>query len=567
MKRKRLDRVNWGFQYFPYYQTRLETEEFSGLVSLINITDGELQYWDLPQSGKTPVCGKGMLWLQMIPDGEHRLITAKYRRKDTEVNPDELPYQISVWYVDVIDHIDYDPDGVAAFWDIYLDVIFSPKDEPMIDDRDELEEALQSGDISREQYERTLLEGDAILRDYCLDVEKTERNCDRILQKVLDMIQEGLPLIKDEKGNMVEHAPSYVQRLAAQSIVKLVPIPWELKLPENSLYGIEESEFTAALETYQEILRSIYYDVLKSPENFGMERIPVEDEIEGPNKGIIGAITPNENKSRKDFFRLPLCLLALSSVGELTGEKNLRVQADEFKSFHCGTSTVRITRAETILLRLPDYGFQMNGLTEKGQIKAGGELIVDYPANRNVFVVMKALSSCKTYEDFLAADYRYLLNKEFKYDLNDMLRICGNEVSRKLIQEITGMAEQRAYTISVEAFPFEGKIKIFNKKPKMELVCLHIQRNFNMVTQLRMVHIGEYSKRIGPLSERVEHQLLHYGDCVPCGGCKTGSIDFTYQGKEYHKCSVICGGFTFRDLGEQDIPSVIHLIEMEWNSL
>ena len=52
MKRKRLNRDAWGFQFYPYYQMRLDTEFFRGTVCLIRLTDGEEQYWDMPKAGK-----------------------------------------------------------------------------------------------------------------------------------------------------------------------------------------------------------------------------------------------------------------------------------------------------------------------------------------------------------------------------------------------------------------------------------------------------------------------------------------------------------------------------------
>ena len=83
MKRKRLDRDAWGFQYFPYYQMRVETEHFKGLAALICMTSGEPQYWECPKAGKVQVCGEGMCWLQMIPDERKHMVTAKYGNKIT----------------------------------------------------------------------------------------------------------------------------------------------------------------------------------------------------------------------------------------------------------------------------------------------------------------------------------------------------------------------------------------------------------------------------------------------------------------------------------------------------
>jgi predicted RNA-binding protein associated with RNAse of E/G family len=185
MKRKRLDRdVWWEFNKykFPrYYQMRVDIEEFHGLVCLIQLIDGQYHYWDMPIAGKTAVIGKGMTWLQLIPDGKKQVITAMYL-------PDN---SVSVWYVDVIENIEYDMDGVAVFIDKYIDVIFTPQGDVKIDDRDELDEAFQSGDISKNQYDSALIECDLIITELCSDVVKTEILCSKILSNVNDRIDNG----------------------------------------------------------------------------------------------------------------------------------------------------------------------------------------------------------------------------------------------------------------------------------------------------------------------------------------------------------------------------------------
>lgn len=181
MKRKRLDRDVWGFQYFPYYQMRVETEHFKGLVSLIRMTSGEPQCWECAKAGKVQVCGEGMQWLQMIPDGREHMMTAKY-----------LPNgRVSIWYVDILEAVEYDRDGIAVYVDKYLDVIFTPQGDVLVDDRDELDAAYASGELSKKQYDGALAEGDAVLAEYCTDVEQTERYCNEVLAYVKQRITEG----------------------------------------------------------------------------------------------------------------------------------------------------------------------------------------------------------------------------------------------------------------------------------------------------------------------------------------------------------------------------------------
>ena len=185
MKRKRLDRIDWWqfnkFKYPKYYQMRVDFEDFHGLVCLIKLTDGQYHYWDMPIAGKTAIIGEGMTWLQLIPDGKKHVITAMY-----------LPGKsLSICYVDVIENIDYDPDGLAVFIDKYLDVIFTPQGDIVIEDRDELHEAFDNGDISKEQFESALKECDLIISELCTDIEATNSRFGRILDYVYDKISKG----------------------------------------------------------------------------------------------------------------------------------------------------------------------------------------------------------------------------------------------------------------------------------------------------------------------------------------------------------------------------------------
>jgi len=189
MKKKRLDRnLKWGFQFFPYYQMRVDMEEFHGLACLIRMTDGDIIHWTLPRAGRVPVAGSGMVWLELIPDGQHRMITAKY-----------LPEKrVSLWYVDVMESFEFDSDGVAVYEDKYLDVYFTPQGDVVTDDRDELDAAFRSGELTRAQYEAALEEGEAILKELCTDISATEAWCGRILACVEERIAGGLlPMEKD----------------------------------------------------------------------------------------------------------------------------------------------------------------------------------------------------------------------------------------------------------------------------------------------------------------------------------------------------------------------------------
>ena len=209
MKHKRLNRdLGWGFQYYPYYQMRIDDEIFHGLVCLVKLTDGEENYWETPKAGRIQVTGGGMCWMQLVPDNTSRVVTVMYfpdGQHDTErINypePANIKYQPSIWYVDVIDGMEYDEYGIAMFIDKYLDVIFTPEGDVKIDDRDELDEAFNSGELTKEQYESAIYECEEILKDYCEDIRQTEAWCARIRQLVEDRIAHGESIKACKEGD------------------------------------------------------------------------------------------------------------------------------------------------------------------------------------------------------------------------------------------------------------------------------------------------------------------------------------------------------------------------------
>ncbi|MBR4205130.1 MAG: DUF402 domain-containing protein [Clostridia bacterium] len=205
MKRKRLDRDTWGFFRFPYYQTELNGADFKGLACLIELAGEGDTYWNFEKAGPTAVTGKGMVWLQLAPAGTERLITVMFVPAPGNPAPggsapddpmggdcaEHPPFRVSAWYVDVIERIEYDEDGVAAYVDKYLDVIATPAGDLFVDDRDELDDALAAGDVTREQYDGALLEADRILAEWFSDVEETECRSLGLLKEALDAIKAG----------------------------------------------------------------------------------------------------------------------------------------------------------------------------------------------------------------------------------------------------------------------------------------------------------------------------------------------------------------------------------------
>lgn len=180
MNKMRLTRdKKWFFQYFPYHQMYMDNELVKGWVAINYLTDGETRCWEYEKSGKVPICGKGMIWLTIIPENASRCIGAYF-----------LPNRrVSVWYIDVIEDVGVDEDGVVYYLDKYLDVILTPQGDICIKDRDELDAAYESGELSSVQYEAALREGERIIEELASNIAKTEEFCIKVLERAEEMLK------------------------------------------------------------------------------------------------------------------------------------------------------------------------------------------------------------------------------------------------------------------------------------------------------------------------------------------------------------------------------------------
>ena len=146
MKHQSLSYSTWTCILSRSLHIRQVTEPFAGHISLLRIHDiTEPQVWQW-QGRPLVVCDKGMAWLSMLPERGGLCITAQLNADGTA----------SLWYIDMIDEQGVDERGIPWFKDLYLDLIVHPDGTMVVDDRDELDEALATGDITAQQHQAAL---------------------------------------------------------------------------------------------------------------------------------------------------------------------------------------------------------------------------------------------------------------------------------------------------------------------------------------------------------------------------------------------------------------------------
>lgn len=124
----------------------INTVDFSGYVGMINIFEvSEPQIWKF-NGEDLVVCDNNYQWLSILPKDDYYCITVFMDDKQ----------EVKVCYIDMIAEQGYDADNVPHFYDLYLDLVVYPDGTVIEDDMDELQDALECGDIAQEQFDLAL---------------------------------------------------------------------------------------------------------------------------------------------------------------------------------------------------------------------------------------------------------------------------------------------------------------------------------------------------------------------------------------------------------------------------
>lgn len=127
--------------------------DFCGMVGLMHMQKVRKPLvFDYEGQAVTAV-DSGFYWLQMAPTGGHWWLTVMFDRQ-------ERPRQA---YFDVTGENHILPDGASWFTDLFLDVVVMPDGRTRLLDRQELDQALEEGVVTRAQYDAALNQAQALL--------------------------------------------------------------------------------------------------------------------------------------------------------------------------------------------------------------------------------------------------------------------------------------------------------------------------------------------------------------------------------------------------------------------
>ena len=153
MKRSRLSYDEWKCIKSKNLQGKqISTDFFKGYIGIIEIEEvSERQIWKF-NGEDIIVCDNGLKWLSILPQNDFYCIT-------TMMNADN---EILLWYIDMIAAQGIDAEGIPYFDDLYLDLVVYPDGTIIVDDIDELEDALATKDITQAQFNLAISTSDKL---------------------------------------------------------------------------------------------------------------------------------------------------------------------------------------------------------------------------------------------------------------------------------------------------------------------------------------------------------------------------------------------------------------------
>ena len=165
-RRKYLGRANGCIKSFKSKVMRVDEEGIQGCAAMMRVEEVHKPLI----FGDTCLYDHGYSELFYLPDGEHWHLSVIYDEKRDIVE----------WYFDITRKNALDEAGKPYCDDLYLDATLMPDGRVLVFDEDELREALERGEVTREEYDMAYETLDALKAKGIFDVAYMETLCARL---------------------------------------------------------------------------------------------------------------------------------------------------------------------------------------------------------------------------------------------------------------------------------------------------------------------------------------------------------------------------------------------------
>jgi len=318
------------------------------------------------------------------------------------------------------------------------------------------------------------------------------------------------------------------QNMLQNYLDHIIPVPKDFNVNPDCLYGLSKAEFIIGLNELTDILKSIYLDMIQSPDEYGL---PLVEDIE------CKPFNPKAADSKNSSHRLISLLHTLVQCGELV-ENQLVINKKLFSESK-QKPLYKFTKVKMILDKLGDHGFMIEDFNKKA---GSTEFSLSYLDSSYIIPVL----------------YGYMkqtpLKKQALFSLNYFLAIKEEERPANnhqlIFSEYLSGSEQEFYLRLNEAVLAEGLIfgtsddysnisfrreYLINPKDKTRLIgCFSDFGKLKIFLRLR--HVDHYADYIETLPERVKQIFQVESNCHFCQESCGYQNKWTLENKTYTMC-------------------------------
>ena len=154
-------------------ETKYIQDIYSGYLSLIHIDKVNRRLAFQTENGELCLGDDGFKWLTFLPDKSNWCMTAMYNHCN----------EIIEWYFDITKKNGIDEQGNPYQDDLFLDVVLSPSNEILILDEDELQDALNQGEVTDGEYRMAYSVCEKLIQEFISVENAVSTFCARCLEQ------------------------------------------------------------------------------------------------------------------------------------------------------------------------------------------------------------------------------------------------------------------------------------------------------------------------------------------------------------------------------------------------
>ncbi|SHJ06681.1 hypothetical protein SAMN02745163_01224 [Clostridium cavendishii DSM 21758] len=176
VKRKYANKPDWTRVLSKKFTTKyIKNSSFNGYASVICVEKVREPLIKNMFGKDYCLVDDGYIWLEIVPLEGNYVITTMYNSNK----------EIVQWYFDITKNKGITEEGIPFFDDLFLDVVILPNSKVLLLDEDELKEALDNGEITKQEFDMAYKEAKEVMESIALDINKLSDFTNRYLSELM----------------------------------------------------------------------------------------------------------------------------------------------------------------------------------------------------------------------------------------------------------------------------------------------------------------------------------------------------------------------------------------------